>query len=84
VILLTDDDEEDVQMTVEALTASPLSNDVRTTRDGEELMDYLLRRGQYVEFRQPGTLTSTYRRRRGHSCTYKGGSLQKAGIATLR
>jgi CheY-like chemotaxis protein len=49
VILLTDDDEEDLQMTVEALRESRLGNDVRTTRDGEELMDYLLRRGQYVD-----------------------------------
>jgi CheY-like chemotaxis protein len=49
VILLTDDDEEDLQMTVEALRESRLGNDVRTTRDGEELMNYLLRRGQYVD-----------------------------------
>jgi CheY-like chemotaxis protein len=49
VILLTDDDEEDLEMTVEALRASRLGNDLRTTRDGEELMDYLLRRGQYAD-----------------------------------
>jgi CheY-like chemotaxis protein len=49
VILLTDDDEEDLQMTVEALRESRLGNDVRTTRDGEELMDYLFRRGDYLE-----------------------------------
>ena len=49
VILLTDDDEEDLQMTVEALRESRLGNDVRTTRDGEELMDYLFRRGDYVD-----------------------------------
>lgn len=49
VILLTDDDEEDLQMTVEALRESRLGNDLRTTRDGEELMDYLLRRGRYAD-----------------------------------
>jgi CheY-like chemotaxis protein len=49
VILLTDDDEEDLEMTVEALRESRLGNDVRTTRDGEELMDYLLRRGDYAD-----------------------------------
>jgi CheY-like chemotaxis protein len=48
-ILLVDDDEEDLQMTVEALRESRLGNDLRTTRDGEELMDYLLRRGQYAD-----------------------------------
>jgi CheY-like chemotaxis protein len=47
VILLADDDDEDLQMTVDALTKSRLGNDLRVTRDGEELMDYLLRRGQY-------------------------------------
>jgi CheY-like chemotaxis protein len=49
VILLTDDDEEDLQMTVEALRESRLGNDLRTTRDGEELMDYLLCRGRYAD-----------------------------------
>ena len=48
-ILLTDDDEEDLQMTLEALRESRLGNDLRITRDGEELMDYLLRRGRYAD-----------------------------------
>jgi len=48
-ILLTDDDEEDLQMTQEALRESRLGNDLRITRDGEELMDYLLRRGRYAD-----------------------------------
>jgi CheY-like chemotaxis protein len=49
VILLVDDDEEDLQMTQEALHESRLGNNVRTTCDGEDMMDYLLRRGQYVD-----------------------------------
>ena len=49
VILLVDDDEEDLQMTVEALRESRLGNDLRMTHDGEELMDYLLRRGEYAD-----------------------------------
>jgi CheY-like chemotaxis protein len=49
VILLVDDDEEDLQMTVDALKESRLGNDVRVTRDGEELMDYLLHRGAYTD-----------------------------------
>jgi CheY-like chemotaxis protein len=48
-ILVTDDDEEDLQMTQEALRESRLGNDLRITRDGEELMDYLLRRGRYAD-----------------------------------
>jgi CheY-like chemotaxis protein len=49
VILLVDDDEEDLQMTVDALKESRLGNDIRVTRDGEELMDYLLHRGAYTD-----------------------------------
>ena len=48
-ILLVDDDDEDLAMTQEALRKSRLGNDLRTAHDGEELMDYLLRRGQYVD-----------------------------------
>ena len=48
VILLAEDDEEDLQMTIEALKENRLGNDLRVTRDGEELMDYLLRRGDYA------------------------------------
>ena len=48
-ILLVDDDDEDRQMTIEALRKSRLSNDVRIAVDGEELMDYLLRRRQYSD-----------------------------------
>jgi CheY-like chemotaxis protein len=48
-ILLVDDDEEDLQMTQEALRESRLGNDLRTAADGEELMDYLLHRGSYAD-----------------------------------
>jgi CheY-like chemotaxis protein len=48
-ILLVDDDEEDLVMTKEALRESRLGNDLRTAQDGEELMDYLLRRGRFTD-----------------------------------
>jgi CheY-like chemotaxis protein len=48
-ILLVDDDEEDLQLTKEALEQSRLGNDLRFAHDGEELMDYLLRRGRYAD-----------------------------------
>ena len=48
-ILLSDDDDDDLRMTAEALEQSRLGNDLRTTHDGEELMDYLLRRGRYAD-----------------------------------
>lgn len=47
-ILMADDDEDDCMLAREALAESRLFNDLHVVRDGEELMDYLYRRGQYV------------------------------------
>jgi CheY-like chemotaxis protein len=46
-ILLADDDADDRQLTREALEESRLANDLRFVEDGEELLDYLYRRGKY-------------------------------------
>jgi CheY-like chemotaxis protein len=48
-ILLADDDADDRMMAAEALAESRLANDLRFAEDGEELMDYLHRRGRYAE-----------------------------------
>jgi CheY-like chemotaxis protein len=48
VILLADDDPDDRAFTIRALRQNRLANDVRTVEDGEELMDYLHRRGHYA------------------------------------
>jgi CheY-like chemotaxis protein len=48
VILLADDDEEDRMLAVDALSESRLSNDITCVTDGEDLMDYLHRRGKYA------------------------------------
>jgi two-component system response regulator len=45
---MADDDPEDRQMTREAFAESHLANDLRFVEDGEELMDYLYRRGKYA------------------------------------
>lgn len=47
VILLADDDEEDRMLARDALEASRLSNEIYSVEDGEELMDYLHRRGKF-------------------------------------
>ena len=47
-ILIADDDEDDRLLTKQALEEAHLSNDVRYVEDGEELMDYLRRRGAYA------------------------------------
>ena len=48
VILLADDDEEDRMLACDALAESRLSNDISCVTDGEDLMDYLHRRGKYT------------------------------------
>jgi CheY-like chemotaxis protein len=48
-ILLADDDADDRMMAADALEESRLANDLRFVEDGEELMDYLNRRGKYSE-----------------------------------
>lgn len=48
-ILLADDDADDRMMASDALEESRLANDLRCVEDGEELMDYLYRRGKYAE-----------------------------------
>jgi len=49
VILMADDDADDRIMTREALEESKLTNEFRVVENGEELMDYLRRRGQYAD-----------------------------------
>lgn len=53
VILMADDDDDDYLLTKKALAESRLLNDMRRVRDGEELMDYLHRRGDFNEENAP-------------------------------
>jgi two-component system, response regulator len=46
-ILMADDDADDRKMTKEAFDESRLVNDLRFVEDGDELLDYLYRRGKY-------------------------------------
>jgi len=48
-ILMADDDEDDRLMTKEAFEEARLANELRFVEDGEELMDYLYRRGAYTD-----------------------------------
>ena len=48
-ILLAEDDDDDFYLTCQALKEARLANDVYRAEDGEELMDYLLRRGRFLE-----------------------------------
>ena len=48
-ILMADDDADDRMMTQEAFDESRIANDLRFVEDGEELMEYLKRRGRYED-----------------------------------
>ena len=58
-ILLADDDPDDRKLTRDAFIENRLANEFHTVEDGEELMDYLLRRGKYENLkgeRLPGLI----------------------------
>lgn len=48
VILMADDDEEDRELTRDALQSSHLANEMRFAVDGQDLMDYLRHEGRYA------------------------------------
>ena len=48
-ILMADDDPEDRQLTKEAFEENRLSNDLRFVENGEEMLDYLNRRGKFID-----------------------------------
>jgi CheY-like chemotaxis protein len=50
-IVLADDDPDDRQLTEDAFTENRLANQLHCVEDGEELMDYLHRRGKYTFLR---------------------------------
>jgi len=47
-VLLAEDNIHDVELTLTALRANNLANEVVVVRDGAEALDYLKRRGQYA------------------------------------
>lgn len=48
-ILMADDDADDRLLCQQALEESRVLNDLRFVEDGEQLLDYLYRRGEYVD-----------------------------------
>jgi CheY-like chemotaxis protein len=55
-ILLADDDEDDRMNTLHAFRVHHLANELRFAVDGEDLMDYLLKRGRHVDAPRPGLI----------------------------
>jgi CheY-like chemotaxis protein len=59
VILLAEDDPDDRLLTIRALQKNRLANPIKIVEDGEELMDYLYRRGAYADLQsapRPGLI----------------------------
>ena len=50
-IVLADDDPDDRQLTEDAFSENRLANQLHCVEDGEELMDYLYRRGKFESLR---------------------------------
>ena len=48
-ILLAEDNENDVELTLTALQDCRLSNEVEVVRDGAEALDYIYQRGKYAQ-----------------------------------
>ena len=58
-ILMADDDEEDIELTSDALKEGRLDNGFKSVCDGEALLDYLFQRGEYAYLAghpQPGLI----------------------------
>lgn len=49
IILMADDDEDDILLTQKALQKGKLLNTLYSVKDGEELLDYLLLRGDFTD-----------------------------------
>lgn len=58
VILMADDDDDDFVLTQKALKESKLLNTLVRVKDGEELLDYLLKRNDYLDAQtmRPGVI----------------------------
>ncbi|KAA3663262.1 MAG: response regulator [Chloroflexi bacterium] len=55
-ILLVEDNEDDVIMTMEAFANARISNDIHVVKDGDEAMSYLLQKGKYKDEAYPALI----------------------------
>jgi len=52
-ILLVEDNEGDIRLTIEAFKEAKIRNQIKVVRDGEEALDYLRKQGSYVNALSP-------------------------------
>jgi CheY-like chemotaxis protein len=55
-ILLVDDSVDDVELLLAALKRTDLENEIITLRDGNEALDYLYRRGNFADRKDPAVI----------------------------
>ena len=64
VILMADDDADDRLLAQDALAECRLANDLHTVENGEELLDYLQRRGKFANSARSSSRSTISRRSR--------------------
>lgn len=52
-ILLVEDNEGDIRLTIEAFKEAKIRNQIKVVRDGEEALDYLRKQGPYTDVASP-------------------------------
>ncbi len=52
-ILLVEDNEGDIRLTIEAFKEAKIRNQIKVVRDGEEALDYLRKQGKYADAPSP-------------------------------
>lgn len=52
-ILLVEDNEGDIRLTIEAFKEAKIRNQIKVVRDGEEALDYLRKQGKYTDAQSP-------------------------------
>lgn len=52
-ILLVEDNEGDIVLTIDAFEESKVKTDISVVRNGQEALDYLYQRGKYVDVHRP-------------------------------
>ena len=52
-ILLVEDNEGDIVLTIEAFKGAALNNKISVARDGEDALDFLYRKGKFVNAEKP-------------------------------
>ncbi|MFZ6023245.1 MAG: hypothetical protein ACOYVG_02180 [Bacteroidota bacterium] len=59
-ILLVEDNEGDIRLTIEAFKEAKIRNQIKVVRDGEEALNYLRKNGKYNDASAPDIILLVY------------------------